>query len=155
MPPHSKSLWEEGAVFKSFKLVSKGVFREKELIEELNAPAKYPGCSGTRNLQDNLSDLRAQVAANQKGINLIQELIKVYKLDVIQAYMKYIQNNAEVAVRQMLKEIGNNLGKNVLEAEDFLDDGTRIHLKVTIDSTQGNAVFDFRYVIVTLIHINT
>lgn len=48
MPPHSKSLWEEGAVFTSFKLVSEGTFREKELIDELNAPAKYPGSSGTR-----------------------------------------------------------------------------------------------------------
>jgi len=144
MPPHSKSLWEEGAVFKSFKLVSEGTFREKELIDELNAPAKYPGSSGTRNLQDNLSDLRAQVAANQKGINLILDLIKVYKLNVIQAYMKYIQNNAEVAVRQMLKEFGEKLGTHQLEAEDYLDDGTRIDLKITIDSKEGNAVFDFR-----------
>ncbi len=71
MPPHSKSLWEEGAVFVSFKLVSQGTFREKELIEELNAPSKYPGSSGTRNLQDNLSDLRAQVAANQKVNNVV------------------------------------------------------------------------------------
>jgi len=66
MPPHSKWLWEEGAVFKSFKLVSEGEFREKELIAEFMAPAKYPGSSGSRNLKDNLSDLRAQLAANQK-----------------------------------------------------------------------------------------
>ena len=61
------------------------------MTEALNDPAKYPGSSGTRNLHDNLSDLRAQVAANQKGITLIRELIDEYGLDVVQAYMAYIQ----------------------------------------------------------------
>lgn len=51
----------------------------------------YPGSSGTRNLHDNLSDLRAQVAANQKGINLVHELIDEYGLEVVQAYMAHIQ----------------------------------------------------------------
>lgn len=55
------------------------------------APAQYPGCSGTRNLHDNLSDLRAQVAANQRGSQLVEELIDCYGLDVVQAYMGYIQ----------------------------------------------------------------
>ncbi len=66
MPPHSKSLSEEGATFKSFFLIKEGVFREKELIEALMAPGKVPGSSGSRNLTDNLSDLKAQVASNQK-----------------------------------------------------------------------------------------
>ena len=69
MPPHSKTLSEEGATFKSFKLVEGGIFREEELIKELMAPGNIPGCSGSRNLHDNLSDLRAQVAANQKVRN--------------------------------------------------------------------------------------
>jgi hypothetical protein len=64
-----------------------------------------PVCSGTRNLRDNLSDLRAQVAANQKGITLVQELIGQYSLAVVQAYMQHIQHNAEMAVRDMLKDI--------------------------------------------------
>lgn len=55
------------------------------------APAQYPGCSGTRNLHDNLSDLRAQVAANQRGSQLVGELIDSYGLAVVQAYMGYIQ----------------------------------------------------------------
>lgn len=59
---------QEGATFKSFLLVHKGVLREKEVTEELMAPAKIPGCSGTRNLKDNLSDLKAQIAANHKVI---------------------------------------------------------------------------------------
>lgn len=78
-----------------------------------------------------------------KGINLILELIEVYTLEVVQAYMKHIQTNAEVAVRQMLKEFGLSLGSHILEASDFLDDGTEIKLKVTIDSENGNAIFDF------------
>lgn len=55
------------------------------------APAQYPDCSGTRNLHDNLSDLRAQVAANQRGSQLVGELIDGYGLAVVQAYMGYIQ----------------------------------------------------------------
>lgn len=84
MPPHSTSLDQEGATFKSFLLVKKGQFQENELIEELNRPAKLPGSAGTRNLADNLSDLRAQIAANQKGILLVRELIETYGLDVVQ-----------------------------------------------------------------------
>lgn len=61
------------------------------MTEALRAPGKIPGCSGTRNLHDNLSDLRAQVAANQKGIQLVGELIGQYGLDVVQAYMGHIQ----------------------------------------------------------------
>ena len=65
---------------------------------ELKKPAKYEGCSGTRNLHDNLSDLRAQVAANQKGIKLVQELIDEYTLPVVQAYMAHIQVHITLAV---------------------------------------------------------
>jgi 5-oxoprolinase (ATP-hydrolysing) len=71
MPPHSKSLNEEGASFKSFYLVKKGVFNEAELVETLMAPGTVPGSSGTRNLQDNLSDLKAQIAANHKVLTVV------------------------------------------------------------------------------------
>lgn len=147
MPPHSKHLWEEGARFKSFKIVDRGVFKEKELIEELQAPGKYPGCSGTRLLQDNLSDLKAQIAANQKGIQLVKDLIDSYGLDVVQAYMAHIQANAEVAVREVLKKFGKRAqevsGKSFLEAEDYMDDGSVIALKVSINVPDGTALFDF------------
>jgi 5-oxoprolinase (ATP-hydrolysing) len=147
MPSHSKHLWEEGMCVKSFKLVVNGIFQEEGLKELLMAPAKLPGCSGSRNLHDNISDLRAQVAANQKGITLVTDLIDAYGLDVVQAYMGYIQENAEIAVREMLKEIGtktkNETGKTVLYAEDKLDDGSAIVLKITISEENGSAVFDF------------
>lgn len=100
-----KKLAQEGAAFKSFLLVESGNFKEKEITKELTTPTGAAGATGTRNLADNLSDLKAQVAANQKGIQLVSELIDAYGLKVVQAYMDYIQKNAEVAVRDMLKEI--------------------------------------------------
>ncbi|KAM7258989.1 hypothetical protein ACFE04_014730 [Oxalis oulophora] len=93
MPPFSKSIFEEGAaVVKAFKLVQKGIFQEEVIIKLLteyihNVPE-------THKLQDNLSDLRAQVAANQRGISLIKELYEHYGLEIVQAYMSYVQLNA-------------------------------------------------------------
>ncbi|XP_072855570.2 5-oxoprolinase [Pogona vitticeps] len=147
MPPHSRSLQEEGAVFISFRLVKDGIFQEDAVTEALMAPGSLPGSSGTRNLQDNLSDLRAQVAANQKGIQLVNELIAQYGLEVVQAYMAHIQANAEIAVQEMLKEFAGRHGELgrplVVEAEDFMDEGSPIRLKVMVDPQKGNAVFDF------------
>ena len=87
MPPNSTCLREEGATFRCFKLVRAGEFQFQPLIEAFEAPGKYPGLSGCRTLQDNISDLKAQVAANQKGISLVSELIDYYGLEVVQAYM--------------------------------------------------------------------
>ncbi|XP_046471410.1 5-oxoprolinase isoform X1 [Neodiprion pinetum] len=147
MPPNSTTLLQEGATFKSFLLVHKGIFREKELTEKLMEPGKIPGSSGTRNLADNLSDLRAQIAANHKGTLLVNELIDIYGLDVVQAYMGHIQNYAEVAVREMLKEVGlrtlQQTGATTLFAHDYLDDGSEIRLHVDIDVERGEALFDF------------
>ncbi|GAB1299490.1 5-oxoprolinase [Apodemus speciosus] len=141
MPPHSTTLQEEGAVFLSFKLVQGGVFQEEAVTEALRAPGKISGCSGTRNLHDNLSDLRAQVAANQKGIQLVGELIGQYGLDVVQAYMGHIQANAELAVRDMLRAFGSSRQARGLplevSAEDHLDDGSPICLRVQINLNQG------------------
>jgi hypothetical protein len=89
-----------------------------------------------------------------QGISLVSELIDAYGLDVVQAYMHHIQANAEVAVRDMLREIGTKVlqrsGVSELEAEDFLDDGSRIRLKISIDVQQGTAVCDFRFSMFTL-----
>ncbi|KAB2091294.1 hypothetical protein ES319_A03G181900v1 [Gossypium barbadense] len=156
MPPFSKSIWEEGAAIKAFKLVEKGIFQEEGIIKLL----KFPGADehsqnipGTRRLQDNLSDLRAQVAANQRGITLIKELIEQYGLETVQAYMTYVQLNAEEAVREMLKAVAarissesTRLGERnsiTIEEEDCMDDGSVIHLKLSIDSNKGEASFDF------------
>lgn len=72
-----------------------------------------------------------------------------YGLEVVQQYMGYVRHNAEMAVRSLLKEVAQKSGQK-LEAEDFMDDGTRIYLSVAIDPSQGSATFDFTYVIVAL-----
>jgi 5-oxoprolinase (ATP-hydrolysing) len=144
MPPHSKELFQEGASIKSEKLVSEGHFNEKRITELLfDEPSQYPGCSGTRCLSDNLNDLKAQVAANQKGINLISTLMEDYGEEVVQFYMTNIQANAEQSVRQLLKEVYKRFEGQDLSAEDFMDDGSPIRLKVTIDPEKGEATFDF------------
>ncbi|KAI1484920.1 Hydantoinase B/oxoprolinase-domain-containing protein [Biscogniauxia mediterranea] len=143
MPPNSRELWEEGAVIKAFKVVEGGEFKEKELTDLLMAPAKWPGCQGTRCLRDNISDIKAQAAANHRGSQLIHSLIADYGLEVVQFYMEEIQGAAELAVRDMLKRIYKMTDGKPLEAVDFMDDGTPIQLKVDIDYKTGGAVFDF------------
>nr|GMD67937.1 5-oxoprolinase [Ipomoea batatas]GME05437.1 5-oxoprolinase [Ipomoea batatas] len=157
MPPFSKFIWEEGAAIKAFKLVEKGIFQEEGITNLLQFPSsdepvhKIPG---TRRLQDNLSDLHAQVAANRRGITLIKELIDQYGLETVQAYMNYVQANAEGAVREMLKSVAAKVSSEssefresgalvTIEEEDYMDDGSTIHLKLTIDPEKGEALFDF------------
>ncbi|KAI1389762.1 Hydantoinase B/oxoprolinase-domain-containing protein [Hypoxylon trugodes] len=144
MPPHSRELFQEGAAIKSEKIVSEGKFNEKRITELLyNEPAQYPGCSGTRCLADNINDLRAQVSANQKGISLIEGLIQEYGEETVQFYMVNIQNNAELCVRQLLKQVYKRFEGKDLSAVDFMDDGTPIRLRITIDPDKGQADFDF------------
>ncbi|KAG0557889.1 hypothetical protein KC19_11G164600 [Ceratodon purpureus] len=163
MPPFSKAIWEEGAAIKAFKLVEGGAFQEDGIISILTAETRNTeeegiensghAVPGTRRVEDNLSDLKAQVAANQRGIVLIGELIEQYSLEVVQAYMHHVQANAEEAVREMLKSMAHHAVSQsphakhgdfvVLEAEDYMDDGSTIHLKLTIDGVKGEADFDF------------
>lgn len=144
MPPNSTELYQEGAAVKSFKLVQQGLFDEAGVTRLLvDEPAKYPGCSGTRTLKDNISDLKAQVAANHRGISLVQQLIVEYSLPVVQQYMFYIQQNAELAVRDLLKRIVQEHGTTVLKASDKMDQGAVIQLTISIDKEEGTAVFDF------------
>ncbi|KAI3687397.1 hypothetical protein L1987_81092 [Smallanthus sonchifolius] len=154
MPPFSKNIWEEGAAIKAFKLVEKGIFQEEGITNLLRFPSSEESdikIPGTRRLQDNLSDLHAQIAANQRGITLIKELIGHYGLKTVQSYMIYVQKNAEEAVREMLKSIPEKVafqavdsdGSITIEEEDHMDDGSSIHLKLTINSKKGEAFFDF------------
>ncbi|KAI1497088.1 5-oxoprolinase [Biscogniauxia marginata] len=144
MPPHSRELFQEGAAIKSEKIVSEGKFSEERITELLyKEPAQYPGCSGTRCLADNINDLRAQVSANQKGISLIEGLIEEYGEETVQFYMVHIQNNAELCVRSLLKQVYKRFEGKELSAVDYMDDGTPIRLRVTIDPDKGEAVFDF------------
>uniref|UniRef100_A0A8R1EH55 Hydantoinase_B domain-containing protein n=1 Tax=Caenorhabditis japonica TaxID=281687 RepID=A0A8R1EH55_CAEJA len=138
MPPNANHIDQEGASFVSFKLVEDHVFQEDRLIEALKAPGNVPGCSAARNISDNIADLNAQIASNRKGIALITSLIEEYSLEVVHAYMRHIQNTAELCVRDMLKRVGGEVlkktGQSRLVGEDFMDDGTVIKLTVDIDA---------------------
>lgn len=144
MPPHSTELWQEGAAIFSEFLVKDGKFQEEKMIEKLlTEPAKYPGCSGTRRLSDNLSDLKAQIAANQKGIQLIAQLVNEFSFPVINAYMEAIQNNAAETVQKMLDKLMDKYTGEQLKCTDYMDDGSQISLQVYRDEESKKVVFDF------------
>lgn len=144
MPPTSKTLFEEGAQIRSFKIVSEGVYDRDGLVKLLvEEPARYPGCSGTRCFHDVESDLQAQIAANHKGIQLINDLVEEWGLSTVQEYMLHIRDNAELSVRNLLRRVAREQSSKELHAVDYMDDGTPIELRVTIDPEAGSALFDF------------
>ncbi|KFZ23228.1 hypothetical protein V502_02296 [Pseudogymnoascus sp. VKM F-4520 (FW-2644)] len=144
MPANSTELWQEGAAIESFKMVKEGNFDEDGVVNLLyDIPSKYPGCSGTRTLKDNIADLKAAVAANKRGIALLKTMIKEYTWPVVEFYMAAIQKNAEDSVRELLKLFSSRFHGQDLEAVDYLDDGTPLAVKITIDGKTGSAKFDF------------
>lgn len=143
MMPNSKELWHEGVSVKSFRLVEGGRFDDNGIRDIFEEPAKYPGSSKTRSIEHNLSDLKAQISANQRGITLVENLIEEYGPENVQYYMKAIRNNAEDVVREFLKKQSGVFEGAPLVAEDYFDDGTRIKVKITIDPKKGDAFFDF------------
>lgn len=144
VPPNSKELYEEGAAIYSELLVREGVFQEslirRLLLEE---PAKHPGCSGSRRISDNISDLKAQIAANNKGIQLISKMIKENGIQTIGKYMEAIQVNAADTVKKMLKHLTHHFGATEFHSEDMMDDGTVIKLNVSLDVRSEEYIFDF------------
>jgi 5-oxoprolinase (ATP-hydrolysing) len=152
MPPNSRRIEEEGAGIISFKLVRDGLFQEQGITRLLRAPGETtstpgaPPISGTRQLEENISDLKAQVAANQMGIELLLEMVDHYGLDGVQAYMGHVQEAAEAAVREHLKALSFDKAMAEVEtvhAVDHMDDGSAIALALTIDRRDGSAIFDF------------
>jgi 5-oxoprolinase (ATP-hydrolysing) len=144
MPPHSTELWQEGVAVETFKIVKEGVFDDKGLHEILvDIPASYPNCSGTRTLKDNIADLKAAIASNNRGIQLINTLVKEYSWPVVEFYMEAIQKNAAQSVRDLLKGFSRRFEGQDLQAIDYLDDGTILSLQITVDPESGDAVFDF------------
>lgn len=143
MPASSTKLYEEGAQITSMFLVRDGVFHEEEITRVLvEETGSYPGCSGTRSLNDNLNDLKAQIGANAKGANLVQALIDECGVKMVHFYMNAIKRNAATAVRAYLQATYHRFNGQPLTATDHMDDGTPIKVTITIDPT-GSAVFDF------------
>lgn len=154
MMPESKELWEEGVSVEAMKIVSGGVFLEDDVRAAFARAGAYPGCSMTRRLQDNISDLKAQVSANQRGIVLLRKLCDEYTLSVVHRYMDGIQRNAELAVRAWFKTLARERGKTqqpneddngppLLSATDYLDDGTPMTVAIRVDAATGTATYDF------------
>ncbi|MFK4069938.1 hydantoinase B/oxoprolinase family protein [Streptomyces sp. NPDC029674] len=132
MPAGSRTIDEEGILFDNWLLVEEGRFREAE-TRALLTEAPYP----SRNPDTNLADLRAQIAANQKGVDEVSRMIDDFGLDVVQAYMKHVQDNAEESVRRVI---------DVLEEGEFAyqtDSGATIHVRVTVDRAERSATIDF------------
>ncbi|MEW4528482.1 hydantoinase B/oxoprolinase family protein, partial [Maioricimonas sp. JC845] len=132
MPPFSKNLAEEGVLIRNFRLVDAGVSREKEL-EELFLSGPYP----SRNVHDNLADIAAQVAANQTGHRLLEDLIDRYSLAVVQSYMGHIQRAASLKMRMALARLEDREYRRV----DHLDDGSPIEVAITISGETATVDF--------------
>ncbi|MDH3400303.1 MAG: hydantoinase B/oxoprolinase family protein [Chromatiales bacterium] len=132
MPPHSQSVQEEGILFDGFPLVSGGRFREQEVRERL-AQGPYPA----RNPDQNIADLKAQIAANQKGISELHKMCEQFGLPVVRAYVGHVQDNAEAAVREVIGVLRD--GRFRYE----MDSGLVIQVAVTVDAQAGSACVDF------------
>jgi 5-oxoprolinase (ATP-hydrolysing) len=132
MPAGSTTIDEEGVLFDVFPLVSGGQLREADLLDRLTA-GPWPA----RNPQQNLADLKAQLAANARGIRELERMLETHGLETVRAYMGHIRENAEQAVRAVIDRLHD--GRFALT----LDGGERIEVRVHIDRTRREAVIDF------------
>jgi len=132
MPPFSTRIEEEGVEFDNVKLVEDGRFLEDEtraLLESGRWPARNPA--------QNIADLKAQVAANEKGARELAQMVEQYGLDVVRSYMKHVQDNAEESVRRVITRLRD--GAFTLP----LDNGAKISVAIRVDAKSRSAEIDF------------
>ena len=132
MPPFSTCIAEEGVLIDNFKAVESGVLREAALFELLAG-----GAHPARNPAQNLADLRAQIAANEKGAQELRLMVEQYGRDVVANYMRHVQDNAEECVRRVIA---------TLREGDFtlgLDNGAQLKVRIRIDAKRRSACIDF------------
>jgi 5-oxoprolinase (ATP-hydrolysing) len=132
MPPNSCTVNQEGVLIDNFQLVEQGKTREKELIELLTNNL-YPA----RNPSKNIADLQAQIAANERGVQELSKMVEHYGLETVQAYMGFVQDNAEESVRSVI---------DVLKDGSFtylLDNGSVIKVAISINKSTRTAIIDF------------
>jgi len=164
MPPFSTTIDEEGVQIQNFKLVDRGVLREAEMLDLLSGqpPRDAQSLTGTqvsqggsedtpaasagarwpsRNPQQNLADLKAQIAANEKGVQELARMVDQFSLPVVQAYMQHVQDNAEEAVRRAITRLAQRMSQGTFTLQ--LDNGAHISVAVTIDAASRSAVVDF------------
>lgn len=132
MSPHATTIEEEGVYIDNFKLVERGRFREQELYELLTR-ARYPA----RNPVQNINDLKAQIAANEKGVQELRKMVAQFTLPVVKAYMQHVQDNAAESVRRVIDRLHDS------EFTYEMDQGTVIKVKITVDREKREATVDF------------
>ena len=131
-PPDSTHIDEEGILIDNFLLVENGRLREKE-TRELLGSGKYP----CRNIDQNLADLSAQIAANETGLMELRKMVGHYGIDVVNAYMKHVQDNAEESVRRVMEVLKDG------EFEYPMDEGSVIKVRISVDREKREASIDF------------
>jgi 5-oxoprolinase (ATP-hydrolysing) len=132
MSPKATTIEEEGVYIDNFKLVDRGSFREKELYALLNG-AKYPA----RNAVQNVNDLKAQIAANEKGVQELHKMTAQFTLPVVKAYMQHVQDNAAESVRRVIDRLRDS------EFAYGMDQGSVIKVRITVDKEKREATVDF------------
>lgn len=132
MTPLATNVNEEGVLFDNFHLIDQGSFREAALVEVLtNHP--WP----VRNVHQNVADLKAQIAANEKGVQELRRMVEHFGLETVRAYMGHVQDNAAESVRRVLDALHDS------EAETITDQGARIRVKISVDHEKREATVDF------------
>jgi len=132
MPPFSTRIEEEGVQIDNIKLVAQGVLQEDAILDLLRS-GQYP----SRNPQQNLADLKAQIAANEKGVLELRRMVDQFGLEVVQAYMRHVQDNAEESVRRVITRLKDG------EFTLALDNGAQIRVAIRVDTANRSATIDF------------
>ncbi|WP_349357703.1 hydantoinase B/oxoprolinase family protein [Stappia sp.] len=132
MTPRATTVDEEGVLIDNFKLVDRGRFREEALVKLLT-DHPWP----VRNVTQNVADLKAQIAANEKGVKELRKMVGHFGLDVVQAYMGHVQDNAEESVRRVIEALTDS------SFEYATDQGATIRVKITVDKGRREATVDF------------
>ncbi|HEV3185823.1 MAG TPA: hydantoinase B/oxoprolinase family protein, partial [Xanthobacteraceae bacterium] len=132
MSPNAVDIEQEGVYMDNFKLVDGGRFQEESLYAALTG-AKYPA----RNPLQNVNDLKAQIAANEKGVQELRKMVAQFGLDVVKAYMQHVQDNAAESVRRVIDRLHDS------SFAYEMDQGTFIRVKITVDKQKREATVDF------------
>jgi 5-oxoprolinase (ATP-hydrolysing) len=132
MPPFSTRIEEEGVQINNVKLVDRGVLLEAEMLALLQS-GQYP----SRNPAQNMADLKAQIAANEKGVQELRKMVAQFGLEVVLAYMNHVQDNAEESVRRVITRLKD--GTFTLP----LDNGAQIQVAIRVNTAERSAEIDF------------
>ncbi len=132
MSPNATNIHQEGIIIDCIKLVNKGIFDTASITEVLQSKP-YPA----RNIQQNIADLMAQVAANNAGVNELNKLVKKHGLTKVHAYMAFIQDSAEQAIQKVIKKLKDN------HFVHEVDSGAKIHVSIKVSPNKERVTIDF------------